>query len=82
MSEKEYFEHLEGKVEDLYLENEIMLLKLHDAQEKLKRIKTYIMRNATYTGGHPTIDDIEGIFSSSEIKHILKIIEGEEWKFI
>lgn len=78
MSEKDYFKHLENKVENLQLENELLLLKLKEDRDKLKRLKIYIMRNACYVGGHPCIDDIEGVWSSDEIKHMLRIIEGEE----
>ncbi len=75
--EKEtYLEHLENKVEDLQLENELLLLKLREEREKLDRIKKYIFRKATYKDNVTSIDDIEGIFSTDEIKDILYIIEG------
>ena len=75
--EKEYLEHLEIKVEDLQIENELLLLKLKEDRDKLNRIKKYIFNNATYKDDYPTINDIEGVFSTKEIKDILYIIEGE-----
>ena len=75
--EKEYLEHLEIKVEDLQIENELLLLKLKEDRDKLNRIKKYIFNNATYKEDYPTIKDIEGVFSTKEIKDILYIIEGE-----
>ena len=78
--EKEtYLEHLENKVEDLQLENELLLIKLREEREKLDRIKKYIFRKATYKDNVTSIDDIEGIFSTDEIKDILYIIEGALW---
>ena len=75
--EKEtYLEHLENEVEDLQLENELLLLKLKEEKSKLDRIKQYIFRNAIYTNGHTSIENIEGVFSTEEIKDILYIIEG------
>ena len=76
MTKEVYLEHLENKVEDLQLENELLLIKLKEDREKLNRIKQYIFRKATYKEGSASINDIEGIFSTDEIKDILYIIEG------
>lgn len=80
MSKEVYLEHLENKVEDLQLENELLLVKLKEDREKLERIKKYIFRKATYKDGTTSIEDIEGIFSTEEIKDILYIIEGSLWR--
>ena len=77
--EKEtYLEHLESKVEDLQLENELMLVKLKTDHDKLKRIKNYIYKNACYDI-NPGKDDIRGIFSPDDLKAIIDIIEEDLW---
>lgn len=76
MNKEDYLDHLESKIEDLQLENELLLVKLKEDRDKLNRIKQYIFRNAVYTNGHASIENIEGVFSTKEIKDILYIIEG------
>jgi hypothetical protein len=76
-NKQDYLDHLENKVEDLQLENELLLLKLKEDRDIINRVKAYIYRNAIYTNGHATIDNIEGVFSTKEIKDILYILEGE-----